>query len=566
MRDQTQKKLTIFPLGGLGEIGMNAMVIAYGEDAVVIDCGVLFPDADLPGVDYVIPDLSVLKQCPFKVRAYVITHGHEDHIGALPYALSIIDAPIYASRFTCGLIEQKLNEWKLTYDLKEVKVTDCIQIGCFEFEFIKVTHSIPDSFALSIQTPLGRVIHTGDFKIDHRPVDGQTTDLGRFAKDGQQGVLLLLSDSTNAEVPGVSWSEKDIEQSLTQIITQAQGRVFIASFSSHIHRMQLVINISLACGRKIAFNGRSMLSNMTLARRLGLLSVRDQDIVDMDQVSELDPSKITILTTGSQAEPTSAIAKLAYRDPASLVAILPQDVVIFSSRAIPGNERSISRAINGLMEQGARVVYSQVAKVHTSGHAYQDEQRLMLNLVKPRFFIPVHGEYRHMSAHADIAESCGVARENIFILKNGDSLEIAPHKYEIKAMRGPHYPIRKILVDGDGVGDVNEEMIRERQQMAHGGLFICVAHLDAHDGHLCEPLTLKMRGITDLTVSTQDDVSLLKEAEKEVSQVIAEQTRDTRLNQEKVEEVIRVGLRRFWRKQKGRRPVILPFVIYSSKR
>ncbi|MCC6806165.1 MAG: ribonuclease J [Deltaproteobacteria bacterium] len=549
--------IRLIPLGGLGEIGMNAMIVAYENDAIMIDCGVLFPDPEMHGIDLVIPDFSVLKSLKLKLHGYVITHGHEDHIGALPYALQVQDAPIFASRFTCGLIQHKLGEWGLTYALELVRPRQTMTLGPFELEFLSVTHSIPDGLAIAIGTPLGTVIHTGDFKIDHRPVGGETTDLARFGELGDRGVLALLSDSTNAEIEGVSQSEAAIADGLEQAMRDAQGRIFIASFASHVYRMQTIIDLSQKLGRKIVLNGRSMVNNCRIARDLGVLKVSDDMFVPLEQAKERDPKTLTILTTGSQAEPTSAIAKLAFGEGQHL-SVSDGDLVIFSSRSIPGNERAITKAIDGLTRRGAEVLYWQVAKVHTSGHAHKEEQRLMINLCKPRFFVPIHGELHHLKSHARTAAACRVDAERVFTIEDGQSLELQRgDDGEVHARLGERHVARKIFVDGKGIGDVGEAVIRDRAQLAHAGMVICVVTIDQTTGDITQGPDLLTKGI----FGDAEHPTLFEEAKQWVRKGLEEHTAEARCDRPAMEESIRASLRRFFRKELERKPVVLPLVL-----
>jgi len=548
--------LKIVPLGGLGEIGMNCMLVAYGRDAIVIDCGVMFPDAEQHGVDLVIPDFSLLRSFGVKVHAYVMTHGHEDHIGALPYALTMVDAPIYASRFTCGLIKHKLGEWGISYQLEEVSPKDTLHFGDLKIEFMHVTHSIPDGLAIAITTPLGVVIHTGDFKIDHRPIGGETTDLGRFAEYGDEGVLALLSDSTNSDREGVSTSESAIAVGLEEVMRDAEARIFIASFASHIHRMQQVIDISMKLGRKVVLNGRSMVNNSRIARELGILRAPDDIFVPVDQARDKDPASLTILTTGSQAEPASAMAKLS-RGENQHLSIGPNDLVIFSSRSIPGNERAISRVINGLVRQGARVVSSSIAKVHTSGHAHKEEQRLMLNLVKPQYFMPIHGELHHLAQHAATAGECGIPKENVFVVEDGQSIEMYAEGDGVGARRGERHLARKIYVDGKGVGDVSDVTVRDRASLAYAGICICVVVIDQDTGEVAREPELFTRGIAN----ADDNPALFSDAKSWLMQAISEQSPAARRDRLVMEEALRIALRRFFRREVDRKPIVLPFVL-----
>ncbi len=551
------EKIRMIPLGGLGEIGMNAMIIAYGRDAIMVDCGVLFPDPEMHGIDLVIPDFSLLKSLDLTLHGYVITHGHEDHIGALPYALAVMDAPIFASRFTCGLIQHKLGEWGMKFSLELVRPRQTMTLGPLELEFLSVTHSIPDGLAIAITTPIGTVIHTGDFKIDHRPVGNERTDLARFGELGDRGVIALMSDSTNSEIEGVSQSEASIAEGLEQAMRDAKGRIFIASFASHVYRMQTIIEISERLGRKIVLNGRSMVNNARIARELGVLKVRDDMFVPLENAKDCDPSTLTILTTGSQAEPTSALVKLANGESHHL-SIAEGDLVILSSRSIPGNERPITRAIDGLIRRGAEVLYWQVARVHTSGHAHKEEQRLMINLVRPRFFIPIHGELHHLKAHAHTARACQVESERVFTIEDGQSLELAQgDDGEVHARLGERYLARKIFVDGKGIGDVGDVVLRDRAQLAHAGMVICVVTIDQTTGDVTQGPDLLTKGI----FGDAEHPTLFDEAKQWVRKALDEHTAEARRDRVAMEDSIRTALRRFFRRELERKPVVLPLVL-----
>jgi len=552
----TLPQLKILPLGGLGEIGMNAMLVSYGRDAILIDCGVLFPDTEMLGIDIVIPDFSHFATLDIDLHGYMITHGHEDHIGALPYALSVRTAPIYASRFTCALIKQKLTEWNLKFSLQEVAPRETLDLGPFQIEFLRVTHSIPDGLALAIRTPLGTLIHTGDFKIDHVPLDGEKTDLARFSEYGEQGVLALFSDSTNSELEGTAVSETAIGTSLEAAMRDVGGRIFVAAFASHIHRIQQLCDLARKLDRYVFLNGRSMVQNIRLARELGILKAPDDLFIELAEAKELPVHKLMVLTTGSQAEPGSAIARLALADHPPLP-INVGDVVIFSSRSIPGNERAISKAINGLMRQGAHVLYARASQLHTSGHAHKEEQRLMINLVKPNFFVPIHGELRHLSHHAKTARECGINEENIFVIEDGQTIIFEQTQNGIAASRGDKLEARKVFVDGKGVGDVGDIVMRDRQQLANAGIVICVLTLDLATGEIASGPDLICRGIIEL----EHQVPLLEEAKTTIEKALLEHTPQARKDPDLSKETIRLTLRRFFRKTLQRKPVVIPMVI-----
>lgn len=559
-----KEELTIIPLGGLGEVGMNAMLIAYGKEALLIDCGVLFPDDEMLGIDLVIPDFSIIKEQGYRLLAYLITHGHEDHIGALPYALPIIDAPVYASRFSAALIQGKMREWDIACDLHEVQPRERLRLGPFDIEFIRVTHSIPDGLAIAIRTPLGTLIHTGDFKIDMRPIDGEPTDLARFTDYGEEGVLLLMSDSTNSESEGASLSESAITRNLEHAMASTSGKIFVAAFSSHIHRIQQIVDLSQKLKRKVVLNGRSMVSNVRLARSLGLLTAPDEAFVDMAVARDLPANKITILTTGSQAEESSAIAKMAYANNPALP-VMKGDLVIFSSRAIPGNERAISKAINGLIRQGAEVVYGQTTHVHTSGHAHQEEQRLMIHCVKPRYFMPIHGELRHLQRHARTAIECGIDPAHIFEIEDGAQVTFkAVHTTsnittETLGAITRKLDARKILIDGKSIGETGDIVLRDRKQLAMAGMLICIALFNAQSGELTLPLEIISRGIVHIDTHQ----ALFEQAKALVEADLAALSAEDRVNKSVLETLIRNTLKRFFKKQLARHPIVLPFVILN---
>ncbi|MCK9218219.1 MAG: ribonuclease J, partial [Firmicutes bacterium] len=421
---KTKAKLKLIPLGGLQEIGKNMLVVEYNETIVVIDCGLMFPDEDMLGIDLVIPDITYLIKNKEKVKAIILTHGHEDHIGALPYVLNQLNTPIFGTRLTLGLVENKLKEFGLlsTTEMNIIKPKDRIKFGELEVEFIKTNHSIADSVAVALHTPVGVIVHTSDFKIDYQPIDGELIDLHRFAELGKKGVLAMLSDSTNVEREGYSMSESTVGHNFTEIFRNAKQRIIIATFASNIHRIQQVINASILCGRKVAISGRSMVNVIGVASEIGYLNIPDNITIDIDLIDKYPADKITIITTGSQGEAMSALTRMANSDHRK-VEITPGDTVVISASPIPGNEKLVLRVINQLFKKGAQVIYEALADVHVSGHANQEELKLMQALVKPKYFIPVHGEYRHLVQHAQLAEDMGVLKNNIFVLDNGSVVE-----------------------------------------------------------------------------------------------------------------------------------------------
>ena len=471
-----QQRLRIIPLGGLGEIGRNMMALECDGDIIVIDAGVMFPEQDMPGVDFIISDISYLKENRERVRAILITHGHEDHIGGLPFLLAEINAPVYSSRLANGLISVKLNEHRnLTgVQLNVVDPYSKIGIGAFSAEFFPVCHSIPDAMGIAIDTPLGLVIHTGDFKIDHTPADGQPTDFSTLSRLAADGVLLLLSDSTYAELEGYTESESVVGEALDRIIADAKGRVMVATFASLISRVQQVINAAVRHGRKVTMVGRSMQNNVSMAVDMGYLTAPPDVIVSMSQARELPLDKIVIMATGSQGEPTSALVRIANGEHQD-IEIVPGDTVVISASPIPGNETLISRTIDNLLRQKAQVLYSRVAKVHVHGHASQEELKMMLSVVRPRYFVPVHGEYRHLTMHASIARSMGIPESNAFVLEDGDVLELTRDQGEVvdKVRAGP------VFVDGHHFWSMDSTILSERIRLAREGVVTIVATLDS---------------------------------------------------------------------------------------
>ncbi len=466
--------LRLVPLGGLGEIGKNSLVVECGEDAVIIDAGMMFPDEDMPGIDLVIPDFTYLKQIAWRIRGLVLTHGHEDHIGAVPYLLKELDMPIYGTRLTLGLLRNKLAEHGLEgRELREVAPGMEIGFSEMKLRFLRVCHSIPDGVGLAIDTPLGTVLHTGDFKLDQTPIDGEITDCNTLASLGEKGVLLMLSDSTNAEVEGMMPSERAVGEALDELFKCSAGKIIVASFASHIHRIQQVVRAAKRAGRKLAFCGRNMLGNVNTAVRLGYLELPEHLVVPFDELPRYRRDDLVIMCTGSQGEPLSVLTRIAYHEH-PFIRLTRGDRVIISARPVPGNEKSIQKTIDQLFKCGAEVFYEKIAGVHVSGHAAQEELKLVLNMVKPRYFVPVHGEYRQLWHHARLAEEVGIAPGDIFILENGTPLEID----EGGARIGDPVQAGMIFVDGLGFGDTADVVLRDRRQLSRDGIFIVVACID----------------------------------------------------------------------------------------
>ncbi|MGN0184259.1 MAG: ribonuclease J [Aristaeellaceae bacterium] len=470
-------KLKIIPLGGLGEIGKNLTVLEYEDDIIVVDLGSIFPREDMPGVDLVIPDISYLEKNQQKIRGYFFTHGHEDHIGAVPYILRKIPAPMYGTRLTLALCEHKLKEHRLTgvAPLNEVEPGDVVTAGVFKVEFVRVNHSIAGACALSITTPVGVVFHTGDFKVDYTPLAGQPIDLGRIAEIGNQGVLALMADSTNVERPGYTMSEKKVAQTFRNLFEKATGRVIIAMFASNVYRIQSVIESSVEYGRKVCLIGRSMVNVSRVSMQLGYLKIPEGSLITVDELDRYPDDKITVVTTGSQGEPMSGLSRMAFAEHRKME-LRESDMVILSASPIPGNEKSISRVINQLFRIGCNVIYESLAEVHVSGHARQEELKLIHTLLRPKYFIPVHGEYRHLHHHAELAKKLGMPEDNVVIAEIGDVIELDQNKLDVTGV----VPNGSVLIDGLGVGDVGAVVLRDRKHLAEDGLLIVVMGVD-HD-------------------------------------------------------------------------------------
>ena len=503
-----ETKLKLIPLGGMGEIGKNMTLLEYGEDIVVIDCGLAFPDDDMPGIDVVIPDMTYLEENREKLRGFVITHGHEDHIGGLPYLLSRVNIPIYGTPLTLGLVGNKLKEHSLfnKAKLNVVNAGDTIRLGCMEVKFIHVNHSIPDAVAFAIRTPAGTLVHTGDFKIDCTPILGDAIDFSSFAQAGDEGVLALLAESTNASRPGFTRTERLVSDSLNMLFNNAANyRIIIATFASNVNRVQQIIDCAAKYGRKVAFSGRSMVNYMDVAKKLGYLNVPDNILIDLDMLDKYPREQIVLVTTGSQGEPMSALSRMAYSDHRKVV-VGEGDFIIISANPIPGNEKTVGNVVDELLKRGCKVIYESMYDVHVSGHACQEELKIIHRLVRPKFFIPVHGEQKHLRKHADLAEFLGMDRKNIFIGDVGSTVEInEDYMKEIAPV-----PAGKVFVDGLGVGDVGSIVLRDRKHLGQDGLIIIVASLDVYDGHVISGPDVVSRGFVYVRESEQ----LLEEVRK----------------------------------------------------
>ena len=549
-----QNTLRIIPLGGLGEIGLNMMVMEYADSIIIIDCGLMFPEDYMLGIDIVIPDITYLRKNKEKVKAFIITHGHEDHTGALPFVLREIKAPVYGTPLTIGLIKEKLEEFKLDREteFKTVKPRDKVSVGPFEIEFIRVSHSIADGAGLAIKTPVGVVIHTGDFKLDQTPVDGEILDYARFSEYGENGVLLLLSDSTNVEKEGYTVSEKEVGVTFEEIFRKSSGRIIVAAFSSNIHRIQQVLDVADNFGRKVTLNGRSMVANVRIAQELGYLKVQDGLIVDLKELDNLPPQRAVLLTTGSQGEPMSALTRMAMDDHKQ-IRVRRGDTVILSSKFIPGHEKAISNMMNHLYRRGAEVIYEKVSEIHVSGHASQEELKLMLNMVKPRHFIPVHGEYRHLVKHSQLAEKVGVKKENIVLAEDGDVVEVTEGSISVRE----RVESGKVFVDGKGVGDVRDMVLKDRKHLSQDGLVIAILALNEKTGEIIYGPDIITRGV----VFEEESAELLENARNIVIGVLGNINVEAKTDWLEVKEELRRALRRYFNKTLERRPVILPLIV-----
>ena len=546
--------LKIIPLGGLHEIGKNMTVFEYENDIIIVDCGLAFPEDDMLGVDLVIPDITYLEKNKEKIRGLFITHGHEDHIGAIPYFLKKINVPIYATRLTCGLIRNKLEEHKLLKSTKliEVQQGETIKAGKFSVEFIRSSHSIPDSVAFAIKTPVGVIVHTGDFKIDYTPIDGKIMDLGRLAELGNEGVLALMSDSTNSERKGFTMSEKTVGAVFERFFDGCKKRIVVATFASNVHRVQQIVDCAVRYNRKIAVCGRSMINMINTARELDYIKVPDNVFIDIDMIKNYTDDQLVIITTGSQGEPMSALTRMASGEHRK-VQITPNDLVIISANPIPGNEKLVSKVIDDLMQIGAEVVYSALADVHVSGHACQEEQRLMLALVRPKYFLPVHGEYRQLKAHAETAEEIGIDKDNIFMLSNGRVLELNENecKFTTSVQSG------RVLVDGLGVGDVGNIVLRDRQHLSQDGLIIIVMTMDSSTGEIIAGPDVISRGF----VYVRESENLMENVKSVIRNEIEKCERNHITDWSTIKSNLRDNLKDYIAAKTKRNPMILPIIM-----
>lgn len=547
-------KLRIIPLGGLGEIGKNLTVFEYGRDMIIVDCGLAFPNDEMLGIDYVIPDMSYIESKLDRLRGVVITHGHEDHIGSLPYLLKKVKVPIYGTRLTLGLIQKKLVEHPGIGDVAYKKITagKSISIGCFKIDIIKVNHSIAGAVGLAIHTPIGTVVHTGDFKIDLTPLDGAPIDLGKFAELGREGVLLLMSDSTNALRAGYTKTERMIGTTFEKYFRNAKGRIIVATFASNILRVEQIIKLATKYGRKVYLQGRSMVSVAEVAMKLGEMKVRKNSLVDVEKIKKMPDEKICIITTGSQGEAMSGLVRMASDNMHSKLVIGQGDTVILSSSPIPGNEKFVSNLINQLFRKGAIVVDHASEEVHVSGHAYQEELKLILSLTKPKFFMPVHGEYRHLKTHGMLAQELGVEPENIFFPEIGDVLELNADSARIAGS----VPSGNIMIDGSGIGDVGNIVLRDRRLLSQDGLFIVVVAVSKENSTYVSGPEIVSRGF----IYVRESEKLINEARERVRTQLIEKKHKAK-DFTAMKNTIRGALKDYLYQQTGRNPLIMPIIV-----
>lgn len=546
-------KLRIIPLGGLGEIGKNMMLLEYGDDMIAIDAGLMFPKEDMLGVDLVIPDIRYLEEHRHKLRGFFITHGHEDHTGALPYVLRSVRAPIFCAPLTGGLISVKLKEHHLlaTTEIRTLLPGESVSAGVFRVEAFSVAHSVPDSMGFAVKTPVGTVIHTGDFKLDHTPVMGQLTDLGRLAELGNEGVLLLLADSTYAEIPGYTPSEQVVGESIRNILQNAEGRVIVATFASLIARVQQVVDAAAVSGRKVFVTGRSMMDNVQMARERGYLSFPRELSLNVEELRKSAARDVVVLTTGSQGEPTSALTRMARGDHQH-IQVEEGDTVVLSASPIPGNETLVNRTIDNLLRLGAKVLYSRIADVHVRGHAAQEELKIIQGLVKPKYFVPIHGEYRHLMIHADIARSMGVAPDDAKVLMDGDVLELDG---ETAVVHERAIPADYVYVDGLGVGDVDHVVLRDRAHLASEGMVVVILAMDKQTGKIVGRPDIVLRGVTRL-----DESEELIEGAREAAIESLEGT-DRIVEWELVTQSVREAVAKYIYGEVHRRPMVMPVAV-----
>ena len=548
------EKLKIISLGGLNEIGKNMTAYEFGEDIIVVDCGMGFPDDEMYGVDIVIPDITYLIKNRDRIRGIVLTHGHEDHIGAIPYVLRDINVPVYATGLTMGLVKLKLSEHGLldSANLIRVNAGDTIRLGCFKVEFIHINHSIADSVSLAIKTPIGTVVHTGDYKIDTMPIDGEMADIARLGALGKKGVLALLADSTNVEKPGYSMSESKVGESLDNLFKDCSQRIIVTTFASNVHRVQQVINCAAKYGRKVAVTGRSMENVVKVATEMGYMTIPEGTLMDLNQIKGMPKEKTVIVTTGSQGEEMSALYRMAFAGHRQ-VEISPGDLIIISASAIPGNERTIGKVINELCAKGADVVYDRSMDLHVSGHACQEELRMMMALTKPKFFIPLHGEHRHLMLHAKIAQQMGIPQQNIVISDIGRVIEMSSKSVKLNGS----VPSGRVLVDGTGIGDVGSVVLRDRKHLAQDGMLVAVVGLSSYDGSIISGPDIITRGF----VYVKESEELIEELKDVVVEAVEECNYRNITDWNAIKNMVKARLSDFLYKKTKRNPMILPVIM-----
>jgi len=546
--------LKIIPLGGLGEIGLNMMVFEYGDTIIVIDSGLMFPEDYMLGVDYVIPDMEYLRQNSEKVAGIILTHAHEDHIGALPYLLRKINAPIFGTPFTLGIVQHKIEEHGLSQSttLHEIFPRDRLRLGPFDLEFIRVGHSVVDGVGIALRTPVGLIVHTGDFKICHHAVDGMLIDVNKFAQCGEEGVLALLSDSTNVEKEGYTISDKEIDETLRKIMMESKGRVIVALFASNVSRIQQIIDIAKSMGSKVVFDGRSIVLSVNIAKKLEYVRIPEDMEIEIGKVKDFPDDEIVIITTGSQGEPLSSLPRMA-SGTHKHIKIREGDTVILSSKFIPGNEKAITNTINKLYRLGANVVYEKISEIHVSGHAFQEELKLMINLTKPRYFIPIHGEYRHLILHARLAEQIGISRERILLAENGQTIEFDKNHGRIH----DNVVTGRILIDGKGIGDVGRSVLKERRVLSEDGLVAVTLILDEESGYVVYGPEIQSRGF----VFETETGHLIEDAKCVVLEVVEEVDLEDPNRVNMIQTKIQADLKKYFYFAIKRRPVILPIVL-----
>jgi ribonuclease J len=549
--------LSVIPLGGVEEIGLNMTLFQYEDDLIVVDAGLMFPEEDMLGVDFVIPDFTYILENKEKLRGLILTHGHEDHTGAIPFFLKELNTStsldIYGTPLTLALVKEKLKEYEISnFNLIAVKPREKIRLGVFEIEFIRVTHSIVDGVGLGIKTPVGYIVHTGDFKLDPTPVDGELMDFHKFSEYGERGTLLMLSDSTNAEKGGFTFSEKEVRRAFEDIFSKKKGRIIIATFASNIHRIQQVIDVAVQHGRYVFMCGKSVVANSQIALDLGYLTIPENTWMRIEKLNEIPDEKVVILTTGSQGEPMSVLSRIAI-DEHKHIKIKEGDTVILSAKMIPGNERSIGRIINHLMRRGADVIYEKVSEIHVSGHASKEELKLMINMVKPKYFMPIHGEYRHLKYHARLAEKSGIPAENIFIMENGDILELS----NSSAFKNGKVNSGRIFIDGKGVGDVHDMVLRDRRRLAHDGIVIVLVGIERLTKKIVSGPEIISRGFI-FEDASQDVINEVRDL---MAHTLSSLEDDVITDSTLLQAKLRSTLKKYLKNTMDRRPMIMPIIV-----